>query len=217
MTTLLKPGVEKIMRVFYHLKKGDIHLRELSRKTGLHGQSITRHLKYLEKEKILKSRMEGNQKRYSVIPSKEVFAVFALFDIERFDSLPSIKKRAINAYLAALSRRPYFAILFGSTAEGTFTDRSDIDILLVGNEKIDSRDAEREADALYVQDISSFKMLYNAFKEELRLREDPVVQSAMESGYPLMNHVMYYEELFDERIRSESAIGGFGRDRPKDR
>jgi len=39
------------------------------------------------------------------------------------------------------------------------------------------------------------------FKKELKLKQDHVIQAAINTGYPLTNHLEYYRMLYDERIR----------------
>lgn len=199
MTTLLKPGIRKIMEIFYRNRNKAIHLRELSRMTKLQGQSITRYLKQLENT-ILSSKKEANLKRYSIKKDRTAFALFSLFDVERLQSLPKIRQKAIDTYLNALPEYPVFALLFGSTAKGTYSKDSDIDILIITNKKIETKPAEKESDSLTAIKISTFQMTYDNFIKELRLKDDPVIQSAVESGFPLINHIRYYEVAFDERV-----------------
>ena len=188
MTTLLKPGIEKIMHIFYNNKSESFHLRGLSRKAKLEGQSITRYLNFLEKNNFLRSKREGNQRRYSVKQNKLTNSIFTIFDVEKFEKLPQIRKQAIETYFDNLSKQPVYA------------KDSDIDILLITNEKIDTKNAEKEADVLHSIKISTFQMTYKAFIIELKLKEDKVVQSAIQTGYPLINHIRYYEALRHERV-----------------
>ena len=48
--------------------------------------------------------------------------------------------------------------------------------------------------------ISTFQIKYKDFLFDLKMKEDKVVQSAINSGYPLINHIQYYEVLYNERI-----------------
>ena len=114
--------------------------------------------------------------------------------------LPELRKRAIQLYLEKLPEKPVFALLFGSSAKETFGKGSDIDILIIPNREIDPKTAEREADALTALKISTFQIKYSDFLKEIRLKEDKVVQSAINSGYPLINHIDYYGALYNERI-----------------
>jgi len=200
MTTVLKPGVYKILKEFYVGKNNKIHLREMARKTGMHGQSIYRYLNELEKKKILKSEKDGNLKKYMLRHNQEVYALLALFDVEKVEKLPLMRKSAIMTYINSLPSPPVFAVVFGSTAKESYTENSDIDILLITYKKIDTKNAEKEADALNGIKISTFQITYEEFKKELKLKQDKVVQSALESGYPLLNHLYYYWVLKNERV-----------------
>jgi len=200
MTTLLRPGMQKIVYVFYKNKNKKIHLRELARITGMQGQSITRYLNELEKESILLAEKQGNLKLYSLKNNNTVRSMLAFFDIERFKKLPNIRKDAIASYIKKLQEIPVFIIIFGSTAKETYAEDSDIDLLIVTNRKISAKEAEKEADAINATKISTFQITYTDFMTELKLKEDAVIQSAISTGYPILNHVYYYEALQNERI-----------------
>ena len=200
MITILKPGYSRIMHLFYKNRTIKIHLREIARQTSLHGPSATRFLNDLEEEHLLKSETEGNLKVYSINQLAKTYLVFELFDLERFEKLPSIRANAIKRYLDNLPEKPVFAILFGSTAKGTHKEDSDIDILIITNNKISAGKAEKEANAITSIKISTFQMTYNDFLIELKMKQDNVVQSAIQSGYPLINHIQYYTVLYNERI-----------------
>jgi len=200
MTTLLKPGINKILHTFYSRRNEKIHLRELARETKMHGQSITRYLDELEKKKILKSEKEGNLKQYSLLQNQHVYAILTMFDVEKIQKLPILRKNAISTYINALPEPPIFAVVFGSTAKENFREDSDIDILIVTHSRIDAKKAEKEADALNAMKISTFQITFKEFKKELKLKEDKVIQSALATGYPVLNHIYYYEVLQNERV-----------------
>lgn len=199
MITILKTGYGKIMSLFYKNKRVKLHLREICRQAKLHEPSATRFLNSLEKSGILRSEKDGNLKKYSLVKSNKSYLVLEFFDIEKFEKIPLLRKNAIKAYLDKLSEKPIFAVVFGSTAKGTFNDGSDIDILLISNRKADAKEAEKEADALTAVKVSTFQMAYEDFLTEIKMKKDPVVQSALQSGYPLINHIQFYEVLYNER------------------
>jgi predicted nucleotidyltransferase len=200
MTTLIKNGMYQLLYIFYTNQGKRIHLRELSRMTEMYGQSISRYLQELEKKHILKSEKEGNLKQYFLMHNQETYIFLAMFDIEKYNKLPLLRKQAISTYLHSLPYPPVFAVLFGSTAKETYKENSDIDILIITPTKIDAHKAEKEVDALHAVKISTFQMTFQNFIKELKLKEDPVVQSAINTGYPLVNHVSYYEVLHNERV-----------------
>ena len=200
MTTLLKPGIRKILYIFYRNKNKKIHLRQLSRETKMYGQSITRYLRELEKNNILQSEREANLKQYKLRNNKIVYSILTLFDIERFEKLHDIRKNAIDNYIKKLEQIPISIILFGSTAKETYAENADIDLLLITNNKINAKEAEKEADAINAVKISTFQITYKDFIRELKLKEDNVIQSAISTGYPILNHIYYYGVLQNERI-----------------
>jgi len=200
MITLLKQGHSKIMQLFYKNKSIKLHLREIARQTKLFEPSVSRFLTSLEKDQVLKYEKEGNLKKYFIKKTIRTYFLFEAFDLEKFEKLPSIRKNAINTYLDNLPEKPIFMILFGSTAKDTYKEDSDIDILLITNNKISEEKAEKEANALAGIKISTFQIRYNHFLIDLKIKEDKVVQSAINSGYPLINHIEYYKVLYNERV-----------------
>ncbi len=200
MTTILKEGHECILKLFYKDKSAKIHLREIARKTKLNENSASRFLNQLEKLHILESMKEGNLKKYAVRKNETVFAVFVYFDVQKLHALPAIRKNAIHYFLEHLQEKPIIALVFGSTAKNTYSERSDIDILLIVNKKIQTKDAEAYVDAQTALKISPIQINYREFEEELKLKHDHVVQSAVNTGFPVSNHITYYGAVYHERI-----------------
>ena len=197
MMSLIKSGHWKILQLFYTDKNAKMHLREIARKAKLHEPSTTTFLKALEKDGILKSEKDGNQKKYSLKLNYKTYEVFQLFDLEQLNNLPSIRRNAIKYFLDHLKEKPLIAFVFGSTARGTFIDDSDIDLLIITNSKIDTIEAEKNAEALTGLRISVFQMSFDAFSKEIKLKEDHVIQSAIASGYPVLNNIYYYRVLYN--------------------
>ncbi len=200
MVTIIKPGISKILQVFHRRRNEKIHLRKLARETNMQGQGISRYLQELEKNKFLKSEKTGNLKQYSLQQNQQVYATLALFDIEKTQKLPLLRRNAITTYLNNLPQPPILALVFGSTAKETYKEESDIDILIITHEKLDTKKAEKEADALSSMKISTFQITFEEFKKELKLKEDKVIQSAITTGYPVLNQAYYYEVLNNERV-----------------
>lgn len=197
MMSILKCGQWKIMELFYTEKSARLHLREIARKAKLHEPSTTKFLKSLEKDNILRSEKDGNQKKYSIKPNYKTYAAFQLFDLEKLNSLPSIRKNAIKYFLDALKEKPIIAFVFGSTAKGIFKANSDIDLLIITNSKTNTIEAEKNAESLTGIRISVFQMNLAAFQKEIKIKDDPVIQAAISSGYPVLNNMYYYEVLYN--------------------
>ncbi len=200
MKTLLKPGYEKILHLFYRDKYAKIHLRGIARKTKLNENSASRFLNKLAKDKILISKKDGNLKKYELLKNDLIYSVFTHFDILKLNELPSIRKNAILYFINKLKHKPIIVVLFGSTAKNIYREESDIDLLLIVNKKIDTKEAEKYADSQTAIKISVFQIPINEFIEELKLKNDKVVQSAIDTGYPVTNHIEYYRMIDNERV-----------------
>jgi predicted nucleotidyltransferase len=193
METVLKNGYEKILNIFYKEKNGKIHLREISRRIKMNENSATRFLKQLEEQDILKSEREGNLKKYFIQKKIQIFWIFSLFDIRKYNSLPNIRKNAITQFIDRLEEKPLIVLLFGSTVKKTFVSSSDVDLMLVVNRKIKTEHAETYAESQTGIRINSFQLTHKNFQEEIKLKKDTLVQSAISTGYPIINHLSYYE------------------------
>ena len=200
MKTILKQGYWKIISLFYDDKSASIHLRDIARKTKLNENSASIFLKKLENEKILFSKKDGNLKKYGIVKDDLIYSIFTQMDIIKLNSLPNIRKKAILYFLDKLKEKAIIAVLFGSTAKLTYRNDSDIDLLLIVNKKIDTNFAEKYADSQTAININSIQIELDEFKKELKLKEDKVIQSAINIGYPVTNHIGYYREVYDERI-----------------
>lgn len=201
MFSLISSGMRLILQEFYKEKNSSIHLREICRRTNLHEVSTSRFLKKLEEEKIISHTSEGNLKKYYFVKNNKSFFIFECFDMLKFDELPDLRRNAINLFIQTLKEKPIFAILFGSTAKNNFQESSDIDLLIVSNNKISVSNAKKEVHALTNITINTIQISFPDFFRELRLKEDKVVQSALTSGYPIYNNVAFYE-VFYERTQS---------------
>ena len=193
MITIAKAGHGKILKLFYEDKKARFHLREIARKTKLYANSAARFLNQLEKEGLLTSQKDGNLKKYKIKKNEKLSNIFNSFDIERLNKLPLARRRAITYFLDKLSEKPIIALLFGSTAKETFRKDSDIDLLLIVNKKIDVDIAKDYVDAQVGIKINCFQITYDEFLKEIKLKEDKVIQSALNTGYPTFNQMLFYE------------------------
>ncbi len=200
MKTILKTGHEKILSLFYNDKSAKIHLRDIARRTKLNENSAFRFLDQIEKENILMSKKDGNLKKYELKKNELTYFIMSYFDIKRFNELLSLRRNAILYFLNKLEIKPVIVILFGSTAKDNYSKKSDIDLLLVVNSKINTKKAEEYVDSQTAIKIRCIQIEFNELKEEIKLKNDRVIQSAIKTGYPLTNHVEYYRLIFNERI-----------------
>lgn len=197
MKTIIKPAVWKVLNLFYNDHNSPLHLREIARKTKINESAISRHLNNLVKQGVLKFSKEANLKKFCIIKS-QIPLIFPLFDEERLESLPLVRRDAIKIYLNKLKRKPLLAIIFGSTAKGTFRKDSDIDIFQISSAKDEDKEAKNYVDAQTGLKLQVLNLTEEQFKKELKMKEDYVVQSALKTGFPVFNAKYYYEVIENE-------------------
>jgi predicted nucleotidyltransferase len=194
MLNLPPNGYKRILELFIRNNQ-QIHLREISKRTGLNENSTYRFLNKLEQNNLLKSEKIGNMKFYCLQKNKKAYSTITLFDVESIDSLPALRKKCIDTFLLSISEEPIFALVFGSTATKTYKDESDIDILVVTVNKVSLKNAEKKAKSLSSIPIHAFHMTLLEFFQEIKEKKDMVIQSAIHTGIPLINHIRYYEVI----------------------
>lgn len=198
LNDIVNEGMARILRHFYENKDGSVHLRDLARKTGLNENSAYRFLNQLEAAGILSSEKDGNMKKYRMKKTKKTYSLFACLDTEKLQRLQTIRKQAIDIFMDVLEEKPIIMLLFGSTAKNSYIKKSDIDILLISNKKTDTKNAKDYVEAQTTMKINDFQITFDQFQKEIRLKEDQVIQSAIETGYPLTNHIYYYRCIYDK-------------------
>src|SRR3989338_5910072 len=48
--------------------------------------------------------------------------------------------------------------------------------------------------------INVLQISLQEFKKELKIKEDHIIQTALKTGYPITNHIFFYEVYFHENI-----------------
>ena len=104
------------------------------------------------------------------------------------------------AICASIFHKIIKLIEFGSTAKHTYKDDSDIDIIEVYNRKTTNSKAAKYVETQTGMRLSMFQMTYNDFIKELKMKEDHVIQSGINTGFPVYNNKYFYEVLYNERI-----------------
>jgi len=197
MKTILKPAVYKILKLFYENRNKPLHLREIARKTNMNESSLSRHLNDLTKNNILITEPEANLKKFYISKSK-ISEIFPFFDSEKIESLPILRRDAIKLYLSHLENKPLLLIVFGSTSKGTFRKDSDLDFLEVTSAKKNTDKTKKYVESQTGIKIQLFQITEKQFKDELVLKKDKVVQSALETGFPVFNEKFFYEVMNHE-------------------
>ncbi len=196
MQTIIKPGIWKILKIFYSNRNKPVHLREIARLACMNESTASLHLNNLVKDGIMKHASEGNLKKFYVSKSY-LPEIFPLFDQERMEKLPLLRKNAIKIYINSLENKPVLLIVFGSTAKGSFKEDSDLDLFEVFSIKRDAK-AEKFVEAQTGVHLQVFRLSEKDFLNELITKKDKVLQSALNSGFPAFNQKYFYEAVYHE-------------------
>ena len=105
------------------------HLSELRRLTGLGSASLQRELNRLATADLVTAQTVGNLRRFQANPQSPVYAELLALTRKTLSTVPVLRN-------ALVPLQPYLqsAWVYGSVAKQTDTARSDIDVMLVGND-----------------------------------------------------------------------------------
>ncbi|MCK4589025.1 MAG: nucleotidyltransferase domain-containing protein [Nanoarchaeota archaeon] len=192
-----------ILKYFYEKPRG--YVRQIKKSVKLSEHTLLKYLDSLEKKKILSSKREGNLKIYDInLKNSFVKVFFSYFDLERLELLEYKRQKAIALFVESIKqiKIPGFILLFGSTAKGNYTPKSDIDLILVYellekdiNKKI--KNINQKILAETGLKISSIIMKLNEFLKEKENKQNYALQDAITSGYPVFGNQLYYEVMFE--------------------
>jgi predicted nucleotidyltransferase len=105
------------------------HLSELLRLTGLGSASLQRELNRLTAAGLVLSERVGNLRRFQANPQSPVFAELVALTRKTLGVVPILREA-----LMPLTPRLQAAWVYGSMARQTDTVKSDIDVMLVGDD-----------------------------------------------------------------------------------
>lgn len=137
-TALFSDSQSRILPWLFGQPERRYHLSELRRLTGLGSASLQRELGKLVAAGLVDSERVGNLRCFQANAKSPVF-----------EELVALTRKTLGAQtllreaLAPLSRRLDSAFLYGSVARGTDTAKSDIDVMLVGDDLLLTEVLER--------------------------------------------------------------------------
>ncbi len=193
---LFGKGKEKILECFYKNRNKEIYFSEILRETKLTQNTTLKHLKSLQQNNLIVTTRKIGNTFYRINPKNfQIYSIFSYFDYKRFNGLPSERKRTISEFLDKIKVKPLIALIFGSTAKGTFGKESDIDILLIFNRKeADDSKLRQDIEATTGVKIQAFIIDFDYFKEQILKEEDKVITHAIKTGFIISGHDKFYKE-----------------------
>lgn len=130
---------QRVLGLLFGQPERSFFTKELIDTTGAGSGAVQRELRRLLESGLIRQRLVGNQKHYQAATDTPVFDELRGL-IGKTIGVPALLREA----LARLSEVLPLALLYGSTARGSATAHSDIDVLLVS----DSLTLEQVYDAL---------------------------------------------------------------------
>src|SRR4030065_1879764 len=121
----ITPTMLKILYIFHEKPQQELHEREVMRRAVTSKGSAGRILKQLSQIGVLEKEKKGRMVFYRLNMKNAVARQFKiLFNVY-----------SLNKLVGEIKLDSKKVILFGSCSEGTDTDESDIDLLILANEK----------------------------------------------------------------------------------
>ena len=119
---------QRVLAALLLQPEASFHLRELARMTGSHAGTLGRELEKLTEAGLLLRGEQGNQVHYRANTGCPLFEDLAAMFRKTHGVVPALRDA-----LSPLGDVISVAWVFGSTARGTATDNSDVDLLVLGD------------------------------------------------------------------------------------
>ena len=156
--------------------EGEDYLRSISKKLKMNPSLVFNVLNKLYNSKTVIKRNKGKEVQYSLEKNRDYELLIRLLEeyhLEKIINQTNILKTMINLLInnAELMNSAYKIYLFGSYVSGHPTEKSDIDILFVGeNRKLISKEC-REISMIIGVDINPLIYPKKKFKSDLSKKE----------------------------------------------
>lgn len=127
--SLFTKSQQKVMGLLFRKPDASFYLNEIVRLADMGKGTIKRELEKMTKAGLLTVKRIGNQNHYQANPASPIY-----------DELISITRKTfgiadvIQQSLLPIKDSIQFAFVYGSIAKGTDTAKSDVDLMIIGNE-----------------------------------------------------------------------------------
>lgn len=129
---LFAPARRRVLTLFYTNPDRRYHVREIIRQADVGTGSVQSELRRLLAADLLTVEREGRQVYYQASRTSPVFAELRGLMVKT-EGVPALLESA----LLPLSEQIRFALIYGSFARGEETASSDVDVLIVGQLRLD--------------------------------------------------------------------------------
>ena len=188
----MKPE-EKIYKAYFESKKSSIYFNEIKELSKLSDSSLTNTLNKLLKNNTLTQEKTKSNTFYKIKDPKLFALKFSEIALQKFNALNTGIKTPLRNFLKNIPKETYTIILFGSVSRKEEQKESDIDLLIVAEQKIDLKENKKEAELTTKHPLSLFQVSINQFLEN----KDETIIQARKTGFPIYKEQNFYEAVLD--------------------
>ncbi|MFN8177664.1 MAG: nucleotidyltransferase domain-containing protein [bacterium] len=116
----------EVFRLLFGLEGGELHVREIARRSALNDATVRQELKRLSALGVIKVRRDGNRAYYSADRLHPLYSDLHSM-VLKTNGLVDVLREAL------WKQKVRLAFVFGSLAGGSETAGSDVDLLVVGS------------------------------------------------------------------------------------
>jgi predicted nucleotidyltransferase len=141
---MLNKNKFKVLSLFSGDYKKEVYGREAARELSMNQKTVSNILKRLEKENILRSKMEGRNKVYRLNHSNPALMhVLSIIEEEKAVQFREGSGLGRDFIDEILNTKSPLVIIFGSYANGTQKRNSDVDIIALSPFDVNLSDVEK--------------------------------------------------------------------------
>lgn len=119
-------GRAEIFRLLFGPTRGELHVRELERRTGLSDATVRQELKKLSRLGVVEARRDGNRRYYRANDAHPLYPDIRNL-VLKTSGLTDVLREALDG-----AGDIELAFVFGSVASNTVKAHSDIDLMVIG-------------------------------------------------------------------------------------
>jgi predicted nucleotidyltransferase len=116
----------EILRVLFGLSSGEVHLREIMRRSGFSINAIRNELKKLERLDLVSVRRNGNRLYYTANKHHPLYSTLRVLVLKTNGLAERLRARLMDPKIN-------MAFVYGSIAEGKEKASSDVDLFVIGS------------------------------------------------------------------------------------
>ena len=185
---------EKIYEAYLKLRSEKLYFNQLKELTKLSNSSLQNVLNKLIKDKSLSIDKKISNTFYEIKNKKFFSLKFSEIAIKNFEKLDVEIKVPLKNLIEQMPNEIFTIVFFGSASRNEHKKDSDIDLLIVDDNKNDFEKIKKDVNNVSNYPISIFKSTIKQFYEN----KDHVIIQARKTGFPIYREQNFYEVILNE-------------------